>query len=123
MGIAKHNVFAQQTVKGKMLHQTTHPATQSVGASECACLSTCLHTFLKSFGHNTAVKADQEPVGAFGTRGRWTRRIPATSSSGVGKQVMGEQVLEELEVLEDEGFQHAMMDQHGSTKYPYKVSV
>jgi len=78
---------------------------------------------LKVLDTTQPVRTGQEPLGAFGTRGRWTRCITTTSSSGAGKQVVGEQILEELEVLEDEGFQHAMLDQRGDTKNTYKVSV
>jgi len=69
------------------------------------------------------VKASQEPSGAFGTRGRWTRCIHATSSSSASKQVVGEEILEEMEVLEDEHFTQAMLDQRGDTQNTYKVSV
>jgi len=37
--------------------QPGNPVTQFVGASECARLSTCVHTFIKSFGHNTACES------------------------------------------------------------------
>jgi len=49
-------------------------------------------------------------------RGRWTKRIPATSASGTDQLV-------EMEILEDELHMHAMRDQRGNTKYTYKVSV
>jgi len=78
---------------------------------------------LKLLDKTQPVKAGQEPLGAFGTRARWTRCITATSSSGAGKHVVGEQILEELEVLEDEGFQRAMLDHRGDTKNKNKVSV
>jgi len=35
---------------------------------------------------------------------------------------MKDQVME-WEILEDEGDLHAMQDQRGDTKYPYKVSI
>jgi len=71
---------------------------------------------LKVLDQTQPVEAGQEPIVFLGMRGKWTRCIPATSSSGAGKQVVGEQVLEEMEVLEDKGLQHAMMDQRGDTK-------
>jgi len=55
-------------------------------------------------------------------RGRWTKIIPATSASGAANLVMKDQVIE-LEILEDEADLHAMKDQRGDTKYPYKVSI
>ena len=78
---------------------------------------------LKILDLTQPVEPGQETVIFLGLRGKWTMCIPATSSSGAGKQVVGEQVLEEMEVLEDEGCQHAMMDQRGDTEYTYKVSV
>jgi len=55
-------------------------------------------------------------------RGRWTKTIPATSASGAANQIMKDQVME-WEILEDEVDLHAMKDQRGDTKYPYKVSI
>jgi len=78
---------------------------------------------LKVLDKTQPVKGGQEPLRAFGTQGKWTRCITATASLGAGKQVVGEQILEEMEVLEDEGFQHAMLDQHCDTQNKYKVSV
>ena len=69
------------------------------------------------------VEAGQEPLSFLCTRGKWTQCIPATSSSDAGKQVVEEQGLKEMEVLEDEEFQHTLKDQRGDTKYTYKVSV
>jgi len=79
--------------------------------------------FLKVLDQTQPLEAGQEPLAFLGTRGRWTRCIPATSSSGAGKQVVGEKVLEEMEVLEDEGFHNAMIDQRGDTKNTYKISL
>jgi len=76
---------------------------------------------LKVLDQTQPVEPGQEPLSFLGMRGRWTKCIPATSSSGAGKQVVGEQVLEEMEVMEDEGLQHAMVDQRGDTKHTYKV--
>jgi len=77
---------------------------------------------LKVLDKTQPVKGGQEPLRASGTRGKWTKCIKATSSSSASKQVVGEEI-EEMEVLEDEGFQHAMLDQHCDTQNKYKVSV
>jgi len=94
----------------------------SVQVSVRVCSSAYTH-LSKVLDKTQPVKAGKEPLGAFGTRGRWTRCITATSSSCAAKQVAGEQILEEMEVLEDEGFQHAILDQRGDTQNTYKVSV
>ena len=102
--------------------QVILPHNPWVQVSVCVCPRAYTHllTVLDKTQH---VEAGQEPLAFLGTRGRWTRCISATSSSGAGKQVVGEQVLEEMEVMEDDGFLHAMMDQRGDTKNTYKVSV
>jgi len=158
MAIAKHNVFAQQTVGGKTLEQMTRhnerafanrmsPSAPTdliympyvwitcqevsqvilshnplVQVSVRVCSSAYTH-LLKVLCKTQPVNAGHEPFRAFGTRGRWTRCINATSSLSASKQVVGEEILEEMEVLEDEPFQQAMLDQPGDTQNTYKVSA
>jgi len=62
-----------------------------VQVSVRVCSSAYTH-LIKVLDKTQPVKAGQEPLGAFGTRGRWTRCITATSSSSAGKQVVGEQI-------------------------------
>jgi len=93
-----------------------------VTVSARACPRECTQ-YLQIVDRTHTAKAGEEPLSFLGMRGKWTKSIPATSASGADKQVVEEQVMEEMEVLEDEVCMHAMMDQRGDTKYTYKVSV
>jgi len=157
MEVAKHDVFAQQTIGGKtLLERTLHneqafanrmspsgrqdkvfmkyawltcqqvsqvimPHNLMVTVSVCVCTHACTQ-YLHIVDQTQTAKAGEEPLSFLGTRGRWTKSIPATSTSGADKQVVEELVME-MEILEDEVNMHAMKDQRGDTKYTYKVSV
>jgi len=90
-------------------------------------VSVCVYThaytqYLHIVDQTQTAKAGEEPLSFLGTRGRWTKSIPATSASGADKEVVEEKVTE-MEVLEDEVDILVMQDQRGDTKYTYKVSV
>ena len=119
----KDDIFMQYVwMTCQKVTQVILPHNQLVQVSVRVCLRAYTH-LLKVLDQTQPVEAGQEPIAFLGLRGKWTKCIPATYCLGAGKQDVGEQVLEEMEVLEDEGFQHAMMDQRGDTKNTYKVTV
>jgi len=105
----------------QQVSQVIMPHNPMVTVSVCVCTHACTQ-YLHIVDQTQTAKAGEEPLRFLGTRGRWTKSISATSTSGADKQVV-EELVTEMEILEDEVDMHAVQDQRGDTKYTYKVSV